>query len=72
MLVAVVTQQKWMVVVFENKDVCLFTMRRCISGKRRSRDSVKEKDGAYVKLLCNIKAEFVSHQSIVFSCIDKL
>ena len=58
--------------VFENKNICLFTMRRCVSGKRRSCGSVKEKDVAYVKLLCNIKAEFVSHQSIVFSCIEIL
>ena len=41
-------------------------MRMRVSGKRRSRVSVKEKDVAYVKLLCNIKAEFVSHH---FPCV---
>ena len=40
-----------------------------VHGVYEAHCSVKEKDVAYIKLLCNIKAQFVSHHSLVFSYI---
>ena len=64
--VAVVTQQRWVDHRggWEQKHLFVHDVV-WVSGKHHSCDSVKEKDVAYVKFLCNIKAEFVSHQFLL-------
>ena len=49
-----------MTVVVENKNFRLFAMS--MSFRQTPLTELSKRDVAYVKFLCNIKAEFVSHQ----------
>jgi len=53
-------------VVVEKEIVCLLMLCMWCSWQMPFTWLSKEKDVAYVKLLCNIKGEFVSHQSLCF------